>query len=46
MLSGALAGVEMAMIDSGIKITPGSGVSKAISFWQQTSKIIPSRNYV
>ncbi len=39
----ALCGAEMAMIEAGIPITPGSGVSKAIEYWQQTSKVIPSR---
>lgn len=31
------------MIDAGIPITPGSGVSKAVEYWQQTSKVIPTR---
>ena len=29
MLLGALAGVEMAMLDAGIRIEPGSGVAAA-----------------
>jgi hypothetical protein len=28
---------------TGMKITPGSGISKAIEYWQSTSKIIPTR---
>lgn len=43
MLAGALSGAEMAMIDSGIKLTPGSGVGKAVDYWQKTSKVIRSR---
>lgn len=39
----ALCGAEMAMIDAGIPITPGSGVSKAIEYWQQTARVIPTR---
>ncbi len=34
MLLGALAGVEMAMLDVGIKIEPGSGVAAAQAFWR------------
>lgn len=43
MLLSALAGAEMAMIDAGIKIVPGSGVGKAIEFLQKTSKVIRTR---
>lgn len=46
MLVGALGGAEMAMIDSGLKVTPGSGVGKAIEYWQNTSKVIKSREVV
>ena len=35
MLLGALAGVEMAMLDIGIKIEPGSGVAAAQAFWRR-----------
>ena len=34
MVLGALAGCEMAMLDVGIKIEPGSGVGAAISYWR------------
>ncbi|MDP9066285.1 MAG: aminotransferase class V-fold PLP-dependent enzyme [Pseudomonadota bacterium] len=34
MLLGALAGSEMAMLDAGIKIEPGSGVAAAERFWR------------
>ena len=43
MLSSALCGAEMAMIDAGVPIKPGSGVSKALEYWQKTSKVIPTR---
>lgn len=43
MLAGALCGVEMAMIDCGMDIVPGSGVAKAIDYWQKMSKVIPTR---
>jgi alanine-glyoxylate transaminase / serine-glyoxylate transaminase / serine-pyruvate transaminase len=35
MLMAALAGSEMAMIDCGVKIAPGSGVAAAAAFWQR-----------
>jgi alanine-glyoxylate transaminase / serine-glyoxylate transaminase / serine-pyruvate transaminase len=34
MLMGALAGAEMAMLDVGIKVTPGSGVAAASNYWR------------
>jgi alanine-glyoxylate transaminase / serine-glyoxylate transaminase / serine-pyruvate transaminase len=34
MLMGALAGAEMAMLDVGIKVTPGSGVTAASDYWR------------
>jgi alanine-glyoxylate transaminase/serine-glyoxylate transaminase/serine-pyruvate transaminase len=46
MLSSALCGVEMAMNDAGIKVPMGSGVSKALEFWQQTMKPIPTREHL
>jgi alanine-glyoxylate transaminase / serine-glyoxylate transaminase / serine-pyruvate transaminase len=35
MLLGAIAGSEMAMLDVGINIEPGSGVAAAQSFWRK-----------
>ena len=35
MLLGALAGAEMAMLDNGIAIEPGSGVAAAQGVWRQ-----------
>ncbi|KXW56406.1 aminotransferase class V-fold PLP-dependent enzyme [Ferrovum sp. PN-J185] len=34
MLMGAIAGAEMAMIDEGVKVEPGSGVAAAMKVWQ------------
>jgi alanine-glyoxylate transaminase / serine-glyoxylate transaminase / serine-pyruvate transaminase len=34
MLMGAIAGVEMAMLDVGIKVAPGSGVAAASEYWR------------
>ncbi|KAI8466678.1 MAG: pyridoxal phosphate-dependent transferase [Monoraphidium minutum] len=45
MMCSALSGAEMAMIDSGMKIKPGSGVGAAIEYWQKTSKVIPTREF-
>lgn len=35
MLLGAIAGSEMAMLDAGVKIEPGSGVAAAQNFWRK-----------
>jgi alanine-glyoxylate transaminase / serine-glyoxylate transaminase / serine-pyruvate transaminase len=42
MLMGALAGAEMAMLDVGIRVTPGSGVAAASNYWR-THDPIPKR---
>jgi alanine-glyoxylate transaminase/serine-glyoxylate transaminase/serine-pyruvate transaminase len=42
MLMGALAGVEMAMLDVGIRIAPGSGIAAASSYWR-THDPMPKR---
>jgi alanine-glyoxylate transaminase / serine-glyoxylate transaminase / serine-pyruvate transaminase len=34
MLMGAIAGAEMAMLDVGIQVTPGSGVAAASQYWR------------
>jgi alanine-glyoxylate transaminase/serine-glyoxylate transaminase/serine-pyruvate transaminase len=36
MLLGAIAGAEMAMLDVGVKIEPGSGVAAAQRYWRNT----------
>ena len=33
MLFGAISGAEMAMIDNGIKVEPGSGAAAASKYW-------------
>lgn len=43
MMTSAISGAEMAMISAGLPITPGSGISRAIDYWQKTSKVIPTR---
>eukprot|EP01023_Acetabularia_acetabulum_P057287 TRINITY_DN666_c0_g1_i1.p1 TRINITY_DN666_c0_g1~~TRINITY_DN666_c0_g1_i1.p1 ORF type:complete len:444 (-),score=85.09 TRINITY_DN666_c0_g1_i1:811-2142(-) len=45
MMCSAISGAEMAMIDAGVKITPGSGIGKAIEYWQSTSNIIKTREF-
>jgi alanine-glyoxylate transaminase / serine-glyoxylate transaminase / serine-pyruvate transaminase len=37
MLLGAIAGAEMAMLDVGVKIEPGSGVAAAQKFWRNNA---------
>ena len=39
MLMGAIAGAEMAMLDVGIKVTPGSGVAAASNYWRSHDPI-------
>jgi len=39
MLLGAIAGAEMAMLDVGIKVTPGSGVAAASEYWRSHDPI-------
>jgi alanine-glyoxylate transaminase/serine-glyoxylate transaminase/serine-pyruvate transaminase len=39
MLMGAIAGSEMAMLDVGIKVTPGSGVAAASNYWRSHDPI-------
>jgi alanine-glyoxylate transaminase / serine-glyoxylate transaminase / serine-pyruvate transaminase len=37
MLMAALAGCEMAMVDCGVKIAPGSGIAAAADFWRRNA---------
>jgi alanine-glyoxylate transaminase/serine-glyoxylate transaminase/serine-pyruvate transaminase len=39
MLLGAIAGAEMAMLDVGTKIEPGSGVAAAQNYWRKHSPV-------
>ena len=43
MLLGALGGTEMAMLDVGIKIEPGSGVAAAQNYWRGHDEIPKKR---
>jgi alanine-glyoxylate transaminase / serine-glyoxylate transaminase / serine-pyruvate transaminase len=43
MLLGALSGAEMAMLDVGVKIEPGSGVAAAQNYWRGNSPIEASK---
>ena len=38
MLLGAIAGAEMAMLDTGVKIEAGSGVAAAQNYWRVNSR--------
>ena len=40
MLLGAIAGSEMAMLDVGMKLEPGSGVAAAQNYWRKHSPVI------
>jgi alanine-glyoxylate transaminase/serine-glyoxylate transaminase/serine-pyruvate transaminase len=46
MLSGALCGVELALKDVGVPISIGSGVSKALEYWNETAQVIPTREHM
>jgi alanine-glyoxylate transaminase/serine-glyoxylate transaminase/serine-pyruvate transaminase len=39
MLLGAIAGAEMAMLDVGIELEPGSGVAAAQNYWRSNSPV-------
>src|SRR5579863_1855075 len=42
MLMGAIAGAEMAMLDVGVRVAPGSGVAAASNYWR-THDPVPKR---
>ena len=44
MLLGALAGAELAMLDVGVKIEPGSGVAAAQKYWRAHSPVIVAKD--
>jgi alanine-glyoxylate transaminase/serine-glyoxylate transaminase/serine-pyruvate transaminase len=39
MLMGAIAGAEMAMLDVGVDVTPGSGVAAASNYWRSRDPV-------
>lgn len=43
MCLSSLAGTEMALLDAGVAITPGSGVGAAVKYFQETSSPIRTR---
>jgi alanine-glyoxylate transaminase/serine-glyoxylate transaminase/serine-pyruvate transaminase len=44
MLLGAIAGAEMAMLDVGVKLEPGSGVGAAQNYWRNHAPLSASRS--
>jgi alanine-glyoxylate transaminase/serine-glyoxylate transaminase/serine-pyruvate transaminase len=44
MLLGCIAGAEMAMLDTGAKIEPGSGVAAAQNYWRSNSPVSATKN--
>jgi alanine-glyoxylate transaminase/serine-glyoxylate transaminase/serine-pyruvate transaminase len=44
MLLGAIAGAEMAMLDAGAKLEPGSGVAAAQNYWRRNSPVSEQAN--
>jgi alanine-glyoxylate transaminase/serine-glyoxylate transaminase/serine-pyruvate transaminase len=43
MLLGAISGAEMAMLDVGVKIEPGSGVAAAQNYWRSHSNVAANK---
>jgi alanine-glyoxylate transaminase/serine-glyoxylate transaminase/serine-pyruvate transaminase len=44
MLLGAIAGAEMAMLDVGVKLEPGSGVAAAQTYWRKQAPALAAAN--
>jgi alanine-glyoxylate transaminase/serine-glyoxylate transaminase/serine-pyruvate transaminase len=44
MLLGAIAGAELAMLDAGVKIEPGSGVAAAQNYWRKHASAAQSKS--
>jgi alanine-glyoxylate transaminase/serine-glyoxylate transaminase/serine-pyruvate transaminase len=44
MLLGAIAGAELAMLDVGVKIEPGSGVAAAQNYWRRHSPVAATKS--
>jgi len=40
MLVGAIAGAEMAMLDLGVKVEPGSGAAAAQDYWRSNASVL------
>ena len=43
MLSSALCGAELCLVEAGVPVQLGSGVARALDYWQKTSSVIPTR---
>jgi alanine-glyoxylate transaminase / serine-glyoxylate transaminase / serine-pyruvate transaminase len=43
MLLGAISGAEMAMLDVGVKVEPGSGAAAAQNYWRSHSNVAASK---
>ena len=43
MLASAIVGSEMAMLDAGIQVTPGSGIAAASEYWRETAAPLAAR---
>jgi alanine-glyoxylate transaminase/serine-glyoxylate transaminase/serine-pyruvate transaminase len=44
MLLGAISGAEMAMLDVGVKIEPGSGTAAAQNYWRSHSQVAAAKD--
>ena len=44
MLLGGIAGAEMAMLDAGAKLEPGSGVAAAQTYWRSNPSVIAAKS--
>jgi alanine-glyoxylate transaminase/serine-glyoxylate transaminase/serine-pyruvate transaminase len=44
MLLGAIGGAEMAMLDAGVKLEPGSGVAAAQNYWRSHSAVSATKS--
>ena len=44
MLLGGIAGAEMAMLDVGVKVEPGSGVAAAQNYWRSNPAAVASKS--
>ena len=43
MLLGAITGAEMAMLDAGVKVEPGSGAAAAQNYWRSHTPVAASQ---
>ena len=43
MLAGAISGVEMCLLEHGVKFEPGAGIGAALAYWKDTKEVIKTR---